>query len=214
MGSLLSKPPLVPEAKAEVDGSTKTPTAVQVSKMSGWITIRKTFKSAQSGGVGAFFTGKGNNDPITAHTSKDAETKDKDSKLAPSNGSPATSSVSSRLYRISQYKNSSAPKENYFAMLKGSVLYLYEDETQADCAFVIALDQYTATIVGSDGLYFEGKDAEMFGKRNGLVLRYADQGKEVEKKGMAVLSKGMDGDGNKEEEEKTPWYIFVKPNTK
>ena len=75
------------------------------------------------------------------------------------------------------------------------------------------------SVESSSGEPFAGKDAEMFSKRTGLVMRIAEKagsGK-GEKDGLPVLAKGMQGEGETEGEremESAPWFLFTKSNTK
>ncbi len=97
------------------------------------------------------------------------------------------------------------PKEFFYCVLKGSVLFLYDDEAQSDCVAAIGVDNYMVNVEGSDGEPFKGKDAEMFSKRTGLVMRIAED----REKGLPVLvMKGMEGDEN------APWFLFTKSNIK
>jgi hypothetical protein len=113
-------------------------------------------------------------------------------------------------------KKESPPKEFLFCVLKGQVLFLYEDEAQSECVAAIGVDKYVVGIEGKEGGKFVGKDAEMFAKRNAIVLRMEDKEQSNGKDGMPNLAKGMEG---KEEEESkevegAPWFLFSKSNTK
>lgn len=121
----------------------------------------------------------------------------------------------------SRQKKETAPKEYLFGVLKGSVLFLYEDEAQSECVAAIGLERYIVGVEGKEGGRFEGKDAEMFAKRNAVVLRVWEGGKDG-KNGLPVLTKGMGtgvgGDAGQKEDakeaESAPWFLFSKSNTK
>lgn len=112
-------------------------------------------------------------------------------------------------------KRESAPKEYFFCVLKGSVMFLYEDEAQAECVAAITVDKYIVGVENSEGGRFMGKDAEMFAKRNAVVLRISED--REGKAGLPVLVKGIGAEGSKELErelEAAPWFLFSKSNTK
>jgi hypothetical protein len=120
-------------------------------------------------------------------------------------------------------KKDAPPKEYFYCVLKGSVLFLYEDEEQSDCVAAIGVDKYIVIVekTETEGQNWLGKDAEMFAKRNAIVLRIAEGGKlgGQGKKGLPILAKGMaDGEAGMKEEsqemENAPWYLFSKSNTK
>jgi hypothetical protein len=116
-----------------------------------------------------------------------------------------------------QARRTDPPKEYYYCVLKSSVLFLYEDEGCGECVAAIGVDRYRVGIENVEGKKrWEGKDAEMFAKRNGIVLRLD---KEKDGGGMPALAKGMAGveGGNGEAEkdmEAQPWFLFSKSNTK
>jgi hypothetical protein len=122
----------------------------------------------------------------------------------------------------------SRPKDMYFAVLKGSVLYLYEDEAMSECHAALELSSHEIRIWPEDL-----SDAELFTKRNAILLKAREDvqalpsvTKEMklgndEVHGTAQLDK-MDEKMIKivpeaEREEafdfSTPWYIFVRSVT-
>lgn len=113
-------------------------------------------------------------------------------------------------------KREAPAKERFYCVLKGSVLYLYEDEKQSDALAVLAVDRFKVRIETSSGR-FKGKDGEMFAKKNAIVMRlwHGDKDK-AEQGSMPVLARGMTGDGQHQADgdmEKAPWYLFSKNNS-
>jgi len=114
-------------------------------------------------------------------------------------------------------KREAPAKERFYCVLKGSVLYLYEDEKQSDALAVLAVDRFKASIETSAGK-FNGKDGEMFAKKNAIVMRLWQGEKDKVDQGtsMPVLAKGMTGDareGNDGDMERAPWYLLSKNNS-
>jgi hypothetical protein len=116
-------------------------------------------------------------------------------------------------------KREAPAKERFYCVLKGSVLYLYEDEKQSDALAVLAVDRFNVTIETSGGR-FNGKDGEMFAKKNAIVMRLWQGEKDSVHKGtsMPVLAKGMTGEVDRTHEgnndmEKAPWYLMSKNNS-
>ena len=115
-----------------------------------------------------------------------------------------------------QARKEPSAKENFYCILKGSVMFLYEDETQSECVAAIGVDKYTISVETREGP-FAGKDGEMFARRNAVVMRILgaeDAPSGGEKKGLPVLAKGMEGENASEvkEMESAPWYLFTKSN--
>jgi hypothetical protein len=115
-------------------------------------------------------------------------------------------------------KRETPAKERFYCVLKGSVLYLYEDEKQSDALAVLAVDRFRVGVETSGGR-FNGKDGEMFAKKNAIVMRLWQGEKEKMEKSeaMPVLAKGMTGDiqekGIENDMEKAPWYLLSKNNS-
>ena len=114
-------------------------------------------------------------------------------------------------------------RDAWYAVLKGSVLFLYEDERMSECGAALEMSRHTVSV------YPEGlPDGELFARRNALCLRPRVEG------GMPSVTKEMRLGGEEEEkvEEKaevekekekekaraeaedptTPWFIFVRSN--
>jgi hypothetical protein len=111
-------------------------------------------------------------------------------------------------------KREAPARERFYCVLKGSVLYLYEDERQSDALAVLAVDRFKVGVETSAGP-FDGKDGEMFAKKNAIVMRLWDSEKDKVDKGtsMPVLAKGMTGDVGENDMERAPWYLLSKNNS-
>lgn len=131
------------------------------------------------------------------------------------------------------------PKDMWYVVLKGKVLYLYEDETMTECEAAIELSSHNVLI------YPEGlPESELFAKRNAICLRpkvSSEPGMPSVTREMALEPIDVEGEAeqrgkgnerrtNKEKEKlaeaekareeanreasdpSTPWYIFVRAN--
>lgn len=205
--------------------------------LSGWLTIRRQFYSSSAGGDGGISssnkgassmstTGSVAASPAEVLTEdenpgkRSAELKDIDPSIntvvgdsnAPSMNSSAKSTYSSRIaqtYRsiVPRQNKLPAPKSYFFCVLKSSVLFLYEDESQSNCAAAIGIEDYNVEIEDDEG-QFNRRDGKMFSKRNAIVLKLREGGR-----GIPLLSKSMsveDANG----EANGPIYLFSKSNTK
>lgn len=123
----------------------------------------------------------------------------------------------------------SRPKDMWYVVLKGNVLFLYEDEDMTECEAAVELSGHQI-IIYPEGLL----DGELFAKRNAICLRPKLQSQDD---AMPSVTKTMklaeDGDTKQEvgegklDEERgrleqtarevalnpsTPWFIFVRSN--
>ncbi|QRV97604.1 maintenance of mitochondrial morphology protein 1 [Ceratobasidium sp. AG-Ba] len=133
------------------------------------------------------------------------------------------------------------PRDTYYAVLKGSVLYLYEDEAMSECFAALDAGAYTVDIWPHDGML----DGELFAKRNSIRLstkassagnspaamasvskdmKLADDGevipeessdrkKEKAKKIEAILAEERSAKRSAAFDLSKPWYLFVKNNS-
>lgn len=173
--------------------------------LSGWLTVRRQFKPTNAG-MSTFASTTSRPGDLVG---PEAQVEEKEEDVKALNGAQATtySARIAQTYRqmieARQAKNV-PPKEFFYCVLKGSVLFLYDDEAQSECVAAIGVDKYVVSVEGSEEERFKGKDAEMFSKRTGLVMRLAED----REKGLPMLIKGMEGD------ETAPWFLFTKSNTK
>lgn len=209
-----------------------TSTSPSQPTLAGWLTIRRSFPNTSTGNTERPPTRTASVDSTSSAVAEAASAellKSKDGK-DPAQVQPNTYSarimqsyksiVESRAANAANGggSNGVAPKEIFYCVLKGSVLFLYHDEKKEEVVAAIGVDRYEVSVESPDGGGSKAKkDAEMFAKRNAIVLRI--RGKEANS-GIPVLAKGLDLPDDKmsaelqKEVEALPWYLFVKSNTR
>lgn len=223
------------DAAAADTSSTKESTADTTKRIfAGYLTVRRQFRPAATGASFLF----GSSTDLSGAEVKEEETDEtaslKDGKSSSSPSIPVVPTVSQRLvgaYKQVRKTQAAPPKELFYCVLKGSVLFLYDDDKQAECVAAISIEKYHVGMEKrewADGretgrsLPFDGKDGEMFAKRNACVMRLVEKETAKEKKGLPVVTKSMgDVDGNptvkerehQEEMENAPWFFFSTRNT-
>ncbi|ORY31370.1 hypothetical protein BCR39DRAFT_587470 [Naematelia encephala] len=217
------------DQKEFVDTDNSTPG----KRIEGWLVIRESFFPRRNGT--SFFGTSGSKAANGSNLSLEGD--DEDDKDIPSitntptNGSttsvrPADSktSVNTAASAWGQIKNyattrsSQTPTELFYAVLKGKVLYLYDDDKQGADSLkgVIGVENYNVSVETPDGP-FEGRDGQMFAKRNALCLRRVTEDGE---KRLTALSKGMESipaGGSSAaafDSEAGIFYLFSKNNSK
>lgn len=176
----------------------------------GWLTVRRSFAPHTSAAPAS---------ALSAESKPPSSTTD----------SSYTSLLRSAV-RSSTTSTPAPPKEYFYAALKGSVLFLYESEAMAECAAVVDLQSHDVL------LWPEGTpDGELYAKRNAIKLApvrrplpeeeqgsAAGQAKEIgggsSATGAPVSSLDENGNGIRRAPSPmphpSPWYIFVKSNTR
>jgi len=135
--------------------------------------------------------------------------------------------VKSYLDARSKDPKRSRPKDMWYVVLKGKVLYLYEDESMTECEVAIELGGHEVKV------YPEGlADGELFTRRNAICLKPRMPVRARSMSRQTVAESGNDGsqekveaeegvDGRKRSKERSegsresarlppPWFIFVR----
>ncbi|KAG9049735.1 hypothetical protein FS837_009269 [Tulasnella sp. UAMH 9824] len=119
--------------------------------------------------------------------------------------------------------SSRRPRDTFYALLKGTVLYLYEDEACTECYAALQVAAYDV------GIWPDPRtmtDAELFAKRNAIRLKAKESttppvGMNVVSKDMKLGEGGEKGTGSSSSREPSPagrsltdeHYMFVKCNS-
>ena len=96
-------------------------------------------------------------------------------------------------------------EDAYYSVLKGKVLYLYENEAMSECAAAIDVGGCEVSVSPNGGLL----DGELFAKRNAVVVQ--EQASSVEGSLLDVKD-DMDAD-SQPRGTRAPWYIFFRSVT-
>lgn len=129
--------------------------------------------------------------------------------------------ASYRSLTTSRNNKSSRPKDHFYVVLKGNVLFLYEDQEMTECCAVLDVRKYDVSTFPQEGVM----DGELFAKRNAIRL---DRKRDESTSGRATPAEGLsDVEGGSEHgdaprlsrsessEPSVPktWFIFVRANS-
>ncbi|KAF8578378.1 hypothetical protein K439DRAFT_487274 [Ramaria rubella] len=89
-------------------------------------------------------------------------------------------------------------EDAFYSVLKGSVLYLYEDEAMMDCSAAIDVTQCSIRVYPDQGLL----DGELFAKRNAILIRQTDSS-----------SSGENTPSDDSSQRPAPWFFFFRSVT-
>ncbi|WOO77312.1 putative PH domain-containing protein [Vanrija pseudolonga] len=106
------------------------------------------------------------------------------------------------------------PKDLFYVVIKGHILYVYESEARASCLVALDISRFDVAMEDKEGA-FTGIEGKMFAKRHALVMRRAPEDAGKERRGLAVVTSDMgDFDDSAEADNETlPWFFFSKANT-
>lgn len=209
-------------------------------KFAGYLTVRRQFRPAASNTSFLFGASTDLSGAEVKEDDSDDSSSLKDGKTGNTAAPIAAPTVSQRLvgaYKQVRKTQAAPPKEMFYCVLKGSVLFLYDDDKQTDCVAAISIEKYNVGMEKPEWVNgretskskpFDGKDGEIFGKKNACVMRLVEREKvDGEKKSLPVVAKGMsDGDATSsssasikekerehhEEMENAPWFFFSTRN--
>jgi hypothetical protein len=192
--------------------------AATAKPLSGWLTVRRQFQPNNTS-TSIFAPAMASSASInTAHPEIEEEQTDKDDASIKSGVSTQTTTSTATTVPTT-YSARIAQTYRQMVESRQNVLFLYEDEAASECVAAIGVNKYVVGIEGKDGGRFEGKDGEMFAKRNCIVMRVQER-ESAAKDGLPALTKSMgigNGELGQEEErepENAPWFLFSKSNTK
>lgn len=94
-------------------------------------------------------------------------------------------------------------KDLFYAVLKNSSLYLFENEAQVDCVKKIDLSQFKIDIFPRNLI-----DGELFVKRTGICLELVENGVRAEESYVAIEDLSYNLELND-----LPWFLFMKVNS-
>ncbi|KIY65977.1 hypothetical protein CYLTODRAFT_423857 [Cylindrobasidium torrendii FP15055 ss-10] len=113
----------------------------------------------------------------------------------------------------------SRPKDMWYVVLKGTILYLYEDEAMTECEAAIQLGAHDVVIYPEDL-----PDAELFAKRNAVCLKpktlFGGMPSVSKEMKLETDTENVDADVVKDaksardeaHDSSTPWFMFVRSN--
>lgn len=104
-----------------------------------------------------------------------------------------------------------AVKEQFYCVLKGATIYLYDDERQSDPVHVIAVDQYHVKVHTKLG-EFQGRDGEMFNKKHAIVLHHHALDPREDDLPGAPMSRKNTPTSKQDllDEDHEPWFLSIR----
>ena len=98
-------------------------------------------------------------------------------------------------------------EDAYYAVLKGAILYLYEDEAMSECAAAIDVARCHVGVFPEQGLL----DGELFAKRNALLIREVANG--IGDKDCNLIGSDSGEHQAHPPAQSPPWFIFFRSVT-